>query len=94
MARRKKTSAAEDLMDLVALLPWWAGVLLALVSYLLLHSIASQQVSATAQAGAVPDGLYDLLPTEGPARSLAALDSSSADVSALKGGAAAAFLAM
>lgn len=35
MARRKKTSPAEDLMDLVAMLPWWAGVGLALVSYLL-----------------------------------------------------------
>jgi HKD family nuclease len=37
---------------------------------------------------ALPDGLYDLLLTEGLARSLAAIDSSSADVSALKGGAA------
>lgn len=53
MARRKKTSAAEDLMDLVAMLPWWAGVLLALMSYLLLHNVASQQVSATAQPGAL-----------------------------------------
>ena len=42
---------------------------------------------------ALPDGLYDLLLTEGLARSLAALDSSSTDVSALKGGAAAEFLA-
>gem|GEM_PF-5560317 len=25
MARRKKTSPAEDLMDLVAMLPWWAA---------------------------------------------------------------------
>ncbi|MBC7601596.1 MAG: restriction endonuclease, partial [Ramlibacter sp.] len=32
MARRKKTSPAEDLMDLVAMLPWWAGVGLALIS--------------------------------------------------------------
>ena len=37
---------------------------------------------------ALPDGLYDLLLTEGLARSLAAIDTSSADVSALKGGAA------
>lgn len=37
---------------------------------------------------ALPDGLYDLLLTEGLARSLATLDSSRADVSALKGGAA------
>lgn len=37
---------------------------------------------------ALPDGLYDLLLTEGLARSLAELDPSRADVSALKGGAA------
>ena len=37
---------------------------------------------------ALPDGLYDLLLTEGLARSLAALDPSRADVLALKGGAA------
>jgi hypothetical protein len=36
-------------MDLVAMLTWWwVGVLLALVSYLLLHGVASQQVVATA----------------------------------------------
>ena len=38
-------------MDLVARLPWWAGVVIALVSYLLLHGVASQQVIATAQPG-------------------------------------------
>ena len=37
---------------------------------------------------ALPDGLYDLLLTEGLARSVSALDLGSADVSALKGGAA------
>lgn len=37
---------------------------------------------------ALPDGLYDLLLTEGLARSLADLDPTRADVSALKGGAA------
>ncbi len=40
-------------MDLVAMLPWWIGVMLALVSYLLLHSVASQQVVASAQPGQV-----------------------------------------
>jgi restriction system protein len=40
VARKRKTSTAEDFMDLIALLPWWAGVALALVSYMVLHSIA------------------------------------------------------
>ena len=51
MARRKKTSPAEDLMDLVAMLPWWAGIGLAVVSYLLLHGVASQSVVAATQPG-------------------------------------------
>ena len=51
MARRKKTSTADDLLELVAMLPWWAGVLLALVSYFVLHSIASQPVVAPTQPG-------------------------------------------
>lgn len=40
-------------MELVAMLPWWAGVGLALVSYLLLHQVASQPVSAAVQPGQV-----------------------------------------
>lgn len=50
---KKKTSAARDLLDLVATLPWWAGVLLALFSYLLLHSIAAQPVVAATQPAQV-----------------------------------------
>lgn len=49
MARRKKTSTADDLLELVAMLPWWAGVLLALVSYFVLHHIASQPLVAPTQ---------------------------------------------
>jgi restriction system protein len=51
MARRKKTSPAEDIMDLVAMLPWWAGVTLGVISYVLLHGAASQAVVPTAQPG-------------------------------------------
>lgn len=53
MARRKKTSANEDLMDLVAMLPWWVGVALALVLYVVLHRVASQQVATAIQPGQV-----------------------------------------
>ena len=38
-------------MDLVAMLPWWAGVLTALIIYVVLHGIASQPVTATAHPG-------------------------------------------
>lgn len=52
MARRK-TSPAEDVMDLVAMLPWWAGVLLAGLAYLALHHFASQPTAAAVQPGQV-----------------------------------------
>jgi restriction system protein len=47
---RRKSSPAEDLIDLVALMPWWAGVALAGVSYLVLHNVAGQEVARATQA--------------------------------------------
>lgn len=40
MAGKTKQGGAEGLMDLVAMLPWWGGVALALVSYAVLHQVA------------------------------------------------------
>jgi len=37
---------AEDLTDLTAMAPWWVGVVLAMVSYMVLHAVA-QRTSAT-----------------------------------------------
>lgn len=51
MARKQKTSPAEDLMALVAMLPWWAGVALAVVFYLVLNQVAGQPVAAVVQPG-------------------------------------------
>jgi restriction system protein len=53
MPRRKKTSPAEGLMEVVALLPWWAGVVLALLSYFLLHQVAAQPAAVAAQSGQI-----------------------------------------
>jgi restriction system protein len=41
MARRKRSSFFEDLIDIAAMLPWWVAVLLAVISYLILHNIAT-----------------------------------------------------
>lgn len=41
MARRSRTSPVEDVIAVVALLPWWAGVALAVVLYLWLNSVAT-----------------------------------------------------
>ncbi len=40
MARRKKSSEFEDMLDLLALLPWWICVALAGASYVFLHRLA------------------------------------------------------
>ncbi|MCS4294947.1 restriction system protein [Comamonas sp. BIGb0152] len=40
MARRKKSSGFEDMLDLLAMLPWWLCVALAAASYFFLHSWA------------------------------------------------------
>lgn len=50
MTRKRRTSPAEDLISLVAMLPWWAGVAMAALSYVLLHRIAAQPVTATQPA--------------------------------------------
>lgn len=41
MARRKKSSPLEDVLDLLAMLPWWICVVLAAVSHFLLHRLAA-----------------------------------------------------
>lgn len=50
---RKKSSPAEDLVGLVALMPWWAGVALAVVSYVILHRMAAPTSPAAVQPGQV-----------------------------------------
>ena len=51
MARRKKTSSFEDLIDLVAMLPWWACIALAIVSYLVLSGLAKPVAMTAVQPG-------------------------------------------
>jgi len=41
MARRKKTSPLEDILDLLSLLPWWVCLVLAAVSYVVLNNLAA-----------------------------------------------------
>lgn len=56
MARRPKTAPLEDVVHLVAFLPWWACLGVALLSYLLLHSLA-QPVMTSFQ----PDQMSQLI---------------------------------
>ena len=50
MARRKQ-NLFDVLIELTRKLPWWAGVMLAIVAYFWLHSIATSEITAVAQSG-------------------------------------------
>ena len=51
MAGRNKQSLGNDLIEMTARLPWWAGVGLALLSYVIFHALASRPVPAMSQPG-------------------------------------------
>lgn len=53
MARKRKTSLLEDLLDLVSLLPWWAGVAIAAICYVVLHRMATPVQVTAVQPGQV-----------------------------------------
>ncbi len=53
MARRGKSSAAELLMEVVAKLPWWACVALAIASYVWLSDIAARPTNGAATGAPV-----------------------------------------
>jgi restriction system protein len=40
MAKKRKNNLLEDMLDLVSLLPWWAGIAIAVVGYLTLRHMA------------------------------------------------------
>jgi restriction system protein len=52
---REKTSPIEDLITVVGRLPWWACVVLAIISYLVLHMLAVRPVVAVAVPGQMGD---------------------------------------
>jgi restriction system protein len=65
---RKRSSGAEGFMDLIALMPWWAGVVAAIGSYIVLHSIATSPLPAVQPgkvAGALPGMMMRGLATAG-----------------------------
>lgn len=61
MGRRRKCSAAVDLMDFVAVLAWWAATGLRTTSYWLLHGVATRPLPAM-QAGRQVNDAPPLMP--------------------------------
>ena len=57
MARNRKSSPLEDLFELVAMLPWWIGVLTAIGLYLGLHAYASQTVVVATTTAQIADSI-------------------------------------
>lgn len=51
MVRRRKQSAFEDLVEIASKFPWKIGLVLAVVSYLILHTIAGIEVDQPANLG-------------------------------------------
>ena len=53
MPIKPKTSAIEDTIDVIAILPWWAGIAIAVVGYLVLHRLATPTAITAVQPGQI-----------------------------------------
>lgn len=47
MARNRKQSPVENLIEMTAMLPWWGGVLLAVIAYFVCHHYATAEILPT-----------------------------------------------
>lgn len=65
MTRRRKTGLLDDLLDLLILLPWWACVLLAPISYVVLHHYAAPLQAANLRGGVAQQAVIHGLATIG-----------------------------
>lgn len=54
---RQKTSLLEDIILVASKLPWWVGLTLALVSYLVLHAVASRPPATATAPGQLGDAV-------------------------------------
>jgi restriction system protein len=60
VARKKKNSPAEDFIEVIALVPWWIGLIIGVVSYFILHALAASPVVVVPTAQGVGGGLYGI----------------------------------
>ncbi|MBM7454382.1 restriction system protein [Oceanisphaera litoralis] len=62
MARRRRQSLIEDMIDIAAKLPWWLSLLLAIISYLILEHFAAGPFEVEVTPGStVPANLTELM---------------------------------
>jgi len=61
---RHKTSPLEDVIHIASKLPWWVGLSLSLISYIVLHAVASSPIMpATVSPGQMGDAVVKGLVT-------------------------------
>lgn len=58
MARRRRQSNGEFIVDLISRLPWWACILLALVSWIVFRSLASAPAPTVADVRQIDSGFF------------------------------------
>ena len=56
MAKRR-TSAFEDIVEIASRLPWWVGLLLAVVAYSIFHQVAGMDTAPPKDMAAMGDTL-------------------------------------
>lgn len=62
MSRKRRTSPLEDLMDIASTLPYWVSLIIAVISYLVLHHYASQTIAPEIQSGSyVPQNMTRIM---------------------------------
>ncbi|SFF83772.1 restriction endonuclease [Neptunomonas qingdaonensis] len=62
MSRKRRSSPLEDLMDIASTLPYWVSLILAVISYFVLHHFASQAPTPEMQAGSyVPQNMTRIM---------------------------------
>lgn len=57
MARKRKQGPLDDFVELIALFPWWVGLVLAVIAYFWLHHIADAPLVVISQTGQINTAL-------------------------------------
>jgi restriction system protein len=65
MPRRKKSSPLDDMIELVSMLPWWAGAVMAPICYVLLHAWAVRVAAEMTIKPQLTSGIYYALASIG-----------------------------
>ncbi len=65
MARRKKSSALDDWIELISTMPWWVGIALAPLLYIVLHGVSMRIASEMLTKPHVTDGIFYALALAG-----------------------------